>query len=174
MQFNLHEIRPADCAEVEVRLKHAGKMPAKVMGHDWVLARLPICCIVIRPRRGLPGTVISQERQTIIAATKWLAEREAVVRLVLSLLSKECAMRFLHVPRTLIFYARHFSYSVRNKVVRAADTPYDSGRARLASTPSVGSLRRHVLPDCGWIAGAPCMRPLLRSARHALLSGLCT
>ena len=40
MQFSVHElIVPTDCAEVEVTLKHSGKLPAKTMGHDWVLAK---------------------------------------------------------------------------------------------------------------------------------------
>src|SRR5216684_216809 len=40
MQFNLREITvPAECGEVEVRLRHSGKMSARVMGHDWVLAK---------------------------------------------------------------------------------------------------------------------------------------
>jgi azurin len=40
MQFSANEIAvPASCTEVEVTLRHSGKLPAKVMGHDWVLAR---------------------------------------------------------------------------------------------------------------------------------------
>jgi len=40
MQFNLHQITvPSECSEVEVRLRHSGKMSARVMGHDWVLAK---------------------------------------------------------------------------------------------------------------------------------------
>ena len=40
MQFSLRQIAvPVTCAEVEVTLKHSGKMTAKVMGHDWVLAK---------------------------------------------------------------------------------------------------------------------------------------
>lgn len=40
MQYNAHELAvPSECTAVEVTLRHAGKLPAKVMGHDWVLAR---------------------------------------------------------------------------------------------------------------------------------------
>jgi azurin len=40
MRFSTSELRvPAGCDEVEVVLHHTGKLPAKVMGHDWVLAR---------------------------------------------------------------------------------------------------------------------------------------
>jgi azurin len=40
MQFNAHELAvPQQCSTVELTLHNAGKLPAKVMGHDWVLAR---------------------------------------------------------------------------------------------------------------------------------------
>ncbi|WP_454827851.1 azurin [Pseudoxanthomonas wuyuanensis] len=39
MEFNLRLIRvPADCAQLRVTLKHTGRIEAKVMGHNWVLA----------------------------------------------------------------------------------------------------------------------------------------
>ena len=40
MQYDKKEISvAADCTEVEVTLKHAGKLPAQAMGHNWVLSR---------------------------------------------------------------------------------------------------------------------------------------
>jgi azurin len=40
MQYDKKEIAvAADCTEVEVTLKHSGKQPAQVMGHNWVLAK---------------------------------------------------------------------------------------------------------------------------------------
>src|SRR5262249_27710859 len=40
MQFNVRElVVPTECAEVEVTLTHSGKLPARSMGHDWVLAK---------------------------------------------------------------------------------------------------------------------------------------
>src|SRR5215212_9445740 len=40
MQFDKKEISvPATCKEVEVTLKHTGKLPAQAMGHNWVLAK---------------------------------------------------------------------------------------------------------------------------------------
>lgn len=40
MQFDKKEIVvAADCTEVEVTLKHSGKLPAQAMGHNWVLAK---------------------------------------------------------------------------------------------------------------------------------------
>lgn len=38
MQFNKTEIAvAADCTEVNLTLKHTGKLPAAAMGHNWVL-----------------------------------------------------------------------------------------------------------------------------------------
>lgn len=40
MQFSTHELTvPTNCNDVELTLRHSGKLPAKVMGHDWVLAK---------------------------------------------------------------------------------------------------------------------------------------
>ncbi|HEU4778331.1 MAG TPA: azurin [Steroidobacteraceae bacterium] len=40
MTFDKKEIAvAADCTEVEVTLKHTGKLPAQAMGHNWVLAK---------------------------------------------------------------------------------------------------------------------------------------
>jgi azurin len=40
MQFNARELTvPPECAQVELTLRNVGKFPAKVMGHDWVLAK---------------------------------------------------------------------------------------------------------------------------------------
>jgi azurin len=40
MQYDKKEISvAADCTEVEVTLKHAGKAPVAQMGHNWVLAK---------------------------------------------------------------------------------------------------------------------------------------
>lgn len=40
MKFDLSEIAvAADCTEVQLTLKHTGKLAANVMGHNWVLTR---------------------------------------------------------------------------------------------------------------------------------------
>jgi azurin len=40
MQFSVRELTvPSGCAEVEVTLTHSGKLTARAMGHDWVLAK---------------------------------------------------------------------------------------------------------------------------------------
>jgi azurin len=40
MQYNTKELSvPASCTDIEVTLRHSGQLKAKVMGHDWVLAK---------------------------------------------------------------------------------------------------------------------------------------
>jgi azurin len=40
MQYSAREmIVPPGCTDVEISLRHSGQLAAKVMGHDWVLAR---------------------------------------------------------------------------------------------------------------------------------------
>jgi len=40
MQYQEHKLMvPATCTEVELTLKHIGTLAAKVMGHNWVLAK---------------------------------------------------------------------------------------------------------------------------------------
>jgi len=40
MQFDKKELSvAADCTDVEVTLKHTGKLAAQIMGHNWVLAK---------------------------------------------------------------------------------------------------------------------------------------
>lgn len=40
MQFDKKELRVAkDCTDVELTLKHSGKLPVTAMGHNWVLVR---------------------------------------------------------------------------------------------------------------------------------------
>ena len=40
MRFSASELGvPPECSQVELTLRNVGKLPAKVMGHDWVLAK---------------------------------------------------------------------------------------------------------------------------------------
>jgi azurin len=42
MQFDKKELAvAADCTQVELTLKHTGKLPAQAMGHNWVLVKTP-------------------------------------------------------------------------------------------------------------------------------------
>jgi azurin len=73
MQFSVHELAaPTECAEIEVTLTHSGHLPAKVMGHDWVLAKDSDVSAIVSaglaagPARGY----LPQNDQRVIAATR--------------------------------------------------------------------------------------------------------
>jgi azurin len=73
MQFSAHELTvPADCGEVELTLKHSGKLPAKVMGHDWVLAKESDMSAIVNAglAAGLAHGYLPVNDKRIIAATK--------------------------------------------------------------------------------------------------------
>src|ERR1700730_5027836 len=73
MQFNLHQITvPSECSEVEVRLRHSGKMSARVMGHDWVLAKDSDMSAIVNAglAAGLTRGFLPDNDKRIIAATK--------------------------------------------------------------------------------------------------------
>ena len=73
MQFNAHELAvPTDCKDVELTLRHSGKLPAKVMGHDWVLARDSDVSAIVNAglAAGLSKGFLPENDKRIIAATK--------------------------------------------------------------------------------------------------------
>src|SRR6201988_4707092 len=73
MQYSTHELAvPADCTDVEVTLKHSGKLPAKVMGHDWVLARDSDMSGIVNAAlaAGASRGYLPENDKRIIAATK--------------------------------------------------------------------------------------------------------
>jgi azurin len=73
MQFSAHELAvPTNCADVEVTLRHAGQLPAKVMGHDWVLAKDSDKSAIVNAglAAGLTHGFLPENDKRIIAATK--------------------------------------------------------------------------------------------------------
>jgi azurin len=73
MQFSANEITvPASCTEVELTLRHSGKLPARVMGHDWVLARDSDVSAIVNAglAAGAVRGYLPESDQRIIAATK--------------------------------------------------------------------------------------------------------
>jgi len=92
MQFNLREITvPAQCGEVEVRLRHSGKMSARVMGHDWVLARDSDMSAIVNAglAAGARHGFLPENDKRIIAATGLVGGGEsAVVRFSTSMLQQ--------------------------------------------------------------------------------------
>jgi len=80
MQYNLHEISvPSSCTEIEVTLKHAGRMQAKVMGHDWVLAKTSDVSSIVNAAMGagFARGYLPQGDQRIIAATSLVGGGES-------------------------------------------------------------------------------------------------
>lgn len=73
MQFSAHELAvPANCSDVELTLRHAGQLPAKVMGHDWVLAKDSDMSAIVNAglAAGLSHGFLPENDKRIIAATK--------------------------------------------------------------------------------------------------------
>ena len=73
MQFSAHELAvPANCGDVELTLRHAGQLSAKVMGHDWVLAKDSDVSAIVNAglAAGLKHDFLPENDKRIIAATK--------------------------------------------------------------------------------------------------------
>jgi azurin len=73
MRYNVHELSvPASCPDIEVTLKHSGKLEAKVMGHDWVLARTSDVSAIVNAgmAAGLAHGYLPANDRRIIASTR--------------------------------------------------------------------------------------------------------
>ena len=73
MQYSSHELSvPPECTDVEVTLRHSGKLPAKVMGHDWVLAKDSDVSAIVNAGLAAGAThgYLPENDKRIIAATK--------------------------------------------------------------------------------------------------------
>lgn len=92
MQFNLREITvPVACGEVQVLLKHSGKLSARVMGHDWVLAKESDMVAIVNAglAAGARRGYLPENDKRIIAATGLVGGGEsAAVRFSTSLLQQ--------------------------------------------------------------------------------------
>lgn len=124
MQFNLREIAvPAECAEVEVSLKHSGKMPAKVMGHDWVLARESDMSAIVNAglAAGYSHGYLPENDKRIIASTKVIGGGEsAVVRFSTSALQEGARYAFFCTsPGHSSVMRGTFRFGDANRVARA-------------------------------------------------------
>ncbi|WHZ18074.1 MAG: Azurin [Rhodanobacteraceae bacterium] len=73
MQFNVSSITvPASCKSFTVTLKHTGKLPRNVMGHDWVLTTAANEPGVVTDgvQAGLDHNYVKPGDPRVIAATK--------------------------------------------------------------------------------------------------------
>src|SRR5690349_5089956 len=80
MQYNLRELSvPARCTEVELTLKHSGQMQAKVMGHDWVLAKTSDVSGIVNAglAAGVANGYLPEGDKRIIAATRVIGGGES-------------------------------------------------------------------------------------------------
>jgi azurin len=80
MQYSAHELAvPTECTDVEVTLRHAGKLPAKVMGHDWVLARDADMSGIVNAAlaAGAARGYLPENDKRIIAATRLVGGGES-------------------------------------------------------------------------------------------------
>lgn len=80
MKFNLTEMKvAADCTEVEMVLKHTGKLPVATMGHNWVLTKTADVAAVANAgvTAGLAKDYLPAGDARIIAHTKMVGGGES-------------------------------------------------------------------------------------------------
>jgi azurin len=80
MRYSTQELAvPSECSDVEVTLRHAGKLPANVMGHDWVLARDSDMSGIVNAAvaAGASHGYLPQNDKRIIAATQLVGGGES-------------------------------------------------------------------------------------------------
>lgn len=72
MQYSTREmVVPAGCTDVEISLRHSGQLAAKVMGHDWVLARESDMSAIVNAgmAAGFKHGYLPENDKRVIAAT---------------------------------------------------------------------------------------------------------
>jgi azurin len=80
MQFDKKELKVAgDCTEVELTLKHTGKLPAAAMGHNWVLSKTGDAMAVANAglAAGLKNDHVPPGDKRVIAHTKVIGGGES-------------------------------------------------------------------------------------------------
>ena len=80
MKFNVTELKvAADCTEVEVVLKHTGKLPASAMGHNWALTKTADMTAVANAgvSAGLAKDYLPPGDKRVIAHTKVIGGGES-------------------------------------------------------------------------------------------------
>ena len=92
MQFDKKEIVVApDCTEVEIVLKHTGKLPAAAMGHNWVLTKTADVAAVATDGigAGIANDHVKKGDARVIAHTKVIGGGQTTsVKFKTSLLTK--------------------------------------------------------------------------------------
>jgi len=127
MQFSVRELFvPTECAEVEVTLTHSGKLPARAMGHDWVLAKdSDMSAIVTAGLAAGPSRGYLPEHDTrIIAATPIVGGGEsATVKFATSLLQPGTHYAFFCTsPGHSTMMRGRFKFGDAGRLVRASSS----------------------------------------------------
>ena len=81
MQFSARELAaPPECSQVELTLRNVGKLPARVMGHDWVLAKDGDLPAIVNAglNAGPAHGYVPQNDPRVIAATRLVGGGESV------------------------------------------------------------------------------------------------
>jgi azurin len=98
MQFDKKELTvPATCTDVELTLKHSGKLPANAMGHNWVLSKAGDMAGVVSDGMGagLAKQYVKDGDARVIAHTKVIGGGQTdVVKFPTSKLKKGEAYSF--------------------------------------------------------------------------------
>jgi azurin len=80
MQYDKKELKAgADCASVELTLRHTGKLPAAAMGHNWTLVKAADAAAVANDGigAGLANNYIKPGDKRVIAHTKVIGGGES-------------------------------------------------------------------------------------------------
>jgi azurin len=98
MSFDKKEMAvAADCTEVEVTLKHTGKLPAASMGHNWVLSKTSDLAAIASDGlgAGLANDYLKKGDARVLAHTKIIGGGQtATVKFPTALLKKGEAYSF--------------------------------------------------------------------------------
>ena len=72
MKFNVSEVKVgATCTEVSLTLKHTGKLPAAVMGHNWVLTKTAdMKEVATAGGQAKDNNYVPKDDKRVLAATK--------------------------------------------------------------------------------------------------------
>jgi len=127
MQFSVHElVVPNECGEVEVTLRHSGKMSARAMGHDWVLAKDSDVSAIVNAglAAGPAHGYLPEHDKRIIAATPIVGGGEsATVKFATSLLQAGSRYVFFCTSPGHATVMRGTFLFGNSRLVRANDAP---------------------------------------------------
>lgn len=72
MKFNVSEIKVgANCTEVNLTLKHTGKLPATAMGHNWVLTKTAdVKEVATAGMQAKDNAYVPKDDKRVLASTK--------------------------------------------------------------------------------------------------------